>query len=154
MNTNFEMIELSLQQEEEEQTTEIYVSMMSMIRSKWVTAMPSSDVMDLDEEVNEELGALDSEENNYNEDNSENENESNDKLAKPTIEEFTKKLASNNKENEKTLKYRKYNQEQIKEFICLITEMVSCKRCSFTNWYRFKFSLPFPKTMDGRGEDT
>ncbi|KAG0829986.1 hypothetical protein G6F18_008363 [Rhizopus arrhizus] len=103
MNTDFEMIELSLQQEEEEQTTEIYVSMMPMIRSKWVTAMPSSDVMDLDEEVNEELGALDSEENNYNEDNSENENESNDKLAKPTIEEFTKKLASNNKENEKTL---------------------------------------------------
>ncbi|KAG1150787.1 hypothetical protein G6F37_010065 [Rhizopus arrhizus] len=75
MNTDFEMNELSLQQEEEEQTTEIYVSMMSMMRSKWVTAMPSSDVMDLDEEVNEELGALDPEENNYNEDNSENENE-------------------------------------------------------------------------------
>ena len=68
MNTDFEMNELSLQQEEEEQTTEIYVSMMSMLRSKWVTAMPSSDAMDLDEEVNEELGALDSEENNYIED--------------------------------------------------------------------------------------
>ncbi|KAG0804722.1 hypothetical protein G6F29_013384 [Rhizopus arrhizus] len=62
MNTDFEMNELSLQQEEEEQTTEIYVSMMSMMRSRWVTAM------DLDEEVNEELGALDSEENNYIED--------------------------------------------------------------------------------------
>ncbi|KAG1489955.1 hypothetical protein G6F53_013332 [Rhizopus delemar] len=130
MNTDFEMNELSLQQEEEEQTTEIYVSMMSMMRSGWVTAM------DLDEEVNEELGALDSEENNYNEDNSENENESNHKIAKPTVEEFAKKLASNNKENEKTLKNG------------------SCKRCSFTNWYRFKFSLPFPKTMDRRGEDT
>ncbi|KAG0909672.1 hypothetical protein G6F57_007636 [Rhizopus arrhizus] len=130
MNTDFEMNELSLQQEEEEQTTEIYVSMMSMMRSKWVTAM------DLDEEVNEELGALDSEENNYIEDNSENENESNDKLAKLTVEEFAKKLASNNKENEKTLKNG------------------SCKRRSFTNWYRFEFSLPFPKTMDGRGEDT
>ncbi|KAI7902290.1 uncharacterized protein BX663DRAFT_561417 [Cokeromyces recurvatus] len=96
MNTDFEMNKLSLQQEEEEQITEIYISMMSMMRSKWETTMPSSDAMDLDEEVNEELGALDSEENNYNADNSEDENESNDKLAKPTVEEFAKKLASNN----------------------------------------------------------
>ncbi|KAI7901464.1 uncharacterized protein BX663DRAFT_487613 [Cokeromyces recurvatus] len=105
---------------------------MSMMRSIWVTAMPSSDTMDLDEEVNEELGALDSEENNYNEDNSENENE------------IAKKLASNDKENEKTLKYRKYNQEQIKEFICLITEMVPVKDAALrtgivlSSAYRFR----------------
>ncbi|KAI7906826.1 uncharacterized protein BX663DRAFT_482533 [Cokeromyces recurvatus] len=107
MNTDFEMNELSLQLEEEEQITEIYASMMSMMRSKWVTTMPSSYAMDLDEEVNEELGVLDSEENNYNEDNSENENESNDELVKPPVEVFAKKLASSNKEKEKTLKYRK-----------------------------------------------
>lgn len=35
MNTDLEMNELSLQLEDEEQTTEIYVSMMSMMSSKW-----------------------------------------------------------------------------------------------------------------------
>lgn len=156
MNTDFEMNELSLQQEEEEQTTEIYVSMMSMMRSKWVTAMPSSDAMDLDEEVNEELGALDSEENNYNEDNSENENESNDKLAKPTVEEFAKKLASNNKENEKTLKYRKYNQEQIEEFICLITEMVPVKDAALRTGIVLSSAYRFRKqwTEEGKIRET
>lgn len=156
MNTDFEMNELSLQQEEEEQTTEIYVSMMSMLRSKWVTAMPSSDAMDLDEEVNEELGALDSEENNYNEDNSENENESNHKIAKPTVEEFAKKLASNNKENEKTLKYRKYNQEQIEEFICLITEMVPVKDAALRTGIVLSSAYRFRKqwTEEGKIRET
>ncbi|KAG1547465.1 hypothetical protein G6F50_013541 [Rhizopus delemar] len=112
--------------------------------------------MDLDEEVNEELGALDSEENNYIEDNSENENESNHKIAKPTVEEFAKKLASNNKENEKTLKYRKYNQEQIEEFICLITEMVPVKDAALRTGIVLSSAYRFRKqwTEEGKIRET
>lgn len=144
MNTDLEMNELSLQLEDEEQTTEIYVSMMSMMRSKWEITMPSSDAMDLDDEVNEELTTLDSEANNSNEENSEDENDDNNKLSKPTVEEFARKLASNSKETEKTLKYRKYNQEQIKEFIHLITELVPVKDAALrtgivlSSAYRFR----------------
>ncbi|KAG1532924.1 hypothetical protein G6F51_012873 [Rhizopus arrhizus] len=87
---------------------------------------------------------------------SKNENESNDKLAKLNVEEFAKKLASNNKENEKTLKYRKYNQEQIEEFICLITEMVPVKDAALRTGIVLSSAYRFRKqwTEEGKIRET
>jgi len=81
---------------------------------------------------------------------------SNDKLAKLTVEEFAKKLASNNKENEKTLKYRKYNQEQIEEFICLITEMVPVKDAALRTGIVLSSAYRFRKqwTEEGKIRET
>lgn len=99
--------------------------MISMIRAKCEFAVPSS-AMELYQAVRKELAALKCEDLELSSEYEEEPEAAQEiKKVQPNAEEFAKSLPSSSTSFEKkTIGYRKYQHEQIRRFIELITDMV------------------------------